>query len=153
MNQVGSSQNIIKYFASIIKYYAITSTQRTKNRRLRPGALSAAERSYPTSEVRGGSQDELPCEGGQWQREETPRVRGLGQQSRGATQRLRPGEAAERSYAASEVRGGWENPPRSRGQEQRPRGATLHWRPGVASKARGCRREGGATRGAVAAWA
>ena len=57
MNQVGSSQNIIKYFASIIKYYAITSTQRTKNRRLRPGALSAAERSYPTSEVRGGGRE------------------------------------------------------------------------------------------------
>ena len=52
--------------------------------------LSAAERSYPTSEVRGRSREDSMPEG---------------QQPRGATPRLRSGAAAERSYPTSEVRG------------------------------------------------
>ena len=47
------------------------------------GALNAAERSYPTSEVRGGGWEELP------------HVRGQEQQPRGATLRLRSRVAAE----------------------------------------------------------
>ena len=52
-----------------------------------------AERSYPSSEVRGGGREELP------------RVRGQGRRLRGATPRPRPG-------AAPEARGG--------GQEEQP---------------------------------
>ena len=57
----------------------------------RAGALSAAERSYPTSKVRGSS---LECQAVTAQ--ELPR---------GATLCPRSGEAG-RSYPASEVRGG-----------------------------------------------
>ena len=83
------------------------------------GALSAAERSYPTSEVRGRSQEDPMPEGWwprvvtprprsgaaaestrlRWRRnrgKELPRVRGRGWGGRGA---------AERRYPASEVRG------------------------------------------------
>ena len=52
-----------------------------------------AERSYPTSEVRGGGREELP------------HVRGQGGWPRGATPRARSGGEAKRSYPASEVRG------------------------------------------------
>ena len=73
------------------------------------GALSGAERSFPTSEVRGGSR-----EGGQ---EELPHVRGQGQQLRvpgyngaGTAEKSYPsprsGAAAGRSYPTYEVRGG-----------------------------------------------
>ena len=80
-----------------------------------PGALSAAERSYPTSEVRGRSQeDPMPKGSGQ---EELPHVRGQGQWRRvpgcngsGMAEWSYPmsevGGAAGRSYPASEVRGG-----------------------------------------------
>ena len=53
---------------------------------------AAAKRSYPTSVVRGSGRE---CQTATAQ--ELPR---------GATPRLRPGGAAERSYPASEVRGG-----------------------------------------------
>ena len=77
------------------------------------GALSAggcdesmAERSYPTSEVRGSSRE---CQAATVQ--ERPRR---------ATPHPRSGGAAERSYPASEVRGGGrEELPRVRGQGQR----------------------------------
>ena len=80
-----------------------------------PGALSAAERSYPTSEVRGRSQeDPMPKGSGQ---EELPHVRGQGQWLRvpdcdgtGMAERRYPasevGGCDERSYPTSEVRGG-----------------------------------------------
>ena len=66
------------------------------------GALSAAERSYPTSEIRVRSREDPMLEG-QWPRRVT-HVRGQGQRPRV------PGcdgaGTAERSYPASEVRGG-----------------------------------------------
>ena len=102
------------------------------------GALSAAERSYPTSEVRDSS---LECQAATVQelqrratqhptsgvaagrrhprvqgrgrgQEELPRVRGQWRPG-GATLRPRSGAAAERSYPASEIRGGQEKPPRA----------------------------------------
>ena len=61
-----------------------------------PGCVGTgvAERSYPTSEVRGGSQEELP------------HARGQGQRPRQATPCPRSGATAETSYPMSEVRGG-----------------------------------------------
>ena len=68
----------------------------TKRRRLRAGALSVAERSYPTSEVSGG-QEETHC------------LRG----------------AARRSHLEPEARGGdLEEPPRAKGQGRQLGGAT-----------------------------
>ena len=111
-------------------------------------AFSAAERSYPTSEVRSRSQeDPIPkgrqprgvtqcprsgaaAESARLQRcrnggEVLPHVRGQGRQPRGATLCLRLGAAAERSYPTSEARGGgWEELPHTRGQGRRPGGAT-----------------------------
>ena len=85
-------------------------------------ALSTAERSYPTSDVRGRSRED-PMPEGQW--------------PRGVTRRWRPGAAAERRYPlpeargigrshpASQVRGGGqEEQPHTRGQGQRPGRAT-----------------------------
>ena len=103
----------------------------TKRRRLRAGSLSMAERSYPTSEVRGSG---LECQAAMVQ-----------ERPRGATQRPRP-VAARRRHPKSEIRGGdLEEPPGARGQ-----GRQL----GVATHTRGQgRRPGGATRGVVAAQA
>ena len=72
------------------------------------GALSEAERSYPTSKVRGRSR-RTPCPRGGGQ-EELPHIRGQGQRPRV------PGcdgaGTAERSYPASEARSGdLEEPP------------------------------------------
>ena len=61
------------------------------------GTLSAAERSYPTSEVKGRSRE---CQAVMVQ-----------ERLRGATPHPRPEMAAERSYPASEVRGGREEQP------------------------------------------
>ena len=102
------------------------------------GMLSAAERSYPTSEVRGRSREDPMTEG---------------RRPRGATPRPRSGGAAERRYQASEVRGrdersyptfkvrggGLEEIPDPRGQGRWPGGPT----PG-----RGCTGTGG-PRGAI----
>nr|CAI9689613.1 unnamed protein product [Rangifer tarandus platyrhynchus] len=55
-------------------------------------AEGAAERSYPTSEVRGGDQEELPHAPGQ------------GQGLRGAIPRLKSGASAERSNPTSKER-------------------------------------------------
>ena len=91
----------------------------------------AAERSYPTSEVRSGGQKELP------------HVQGQGWWPEGATPRLRSGAAAERSYPMSEVRGGSrEELPHVRGQGPWPGGVTPPPRSG------GCRGAGG-PRGAI----
>ena len=62
-------------------------------------ALSAAERSYPTSEVRGSSQECQAVTGQEWARGATPRPRS-------------EVAAAETSYPTSEARG--------RGQEEQP---------------------------------
>ena len=67
-------------------------------RRRQAGALSVAE-SYPTSEVRDSGPE---CQAAVVQ-----------ERPGGATQRPRSGVAAERSYPASEVSGGWEETPRA----------------------------------------
>ena len=98
------------------------------------GALSAAERSYPTSEVRGRSQED-PVPEGRRPRGAT-HVRGQGQWPRvpdcdgaGMAERSYPtsedGGAAKRSYPASEVRGSEErsypaSEVRGGGQEEIP---------------------------------
>ena len=100
----------------------------TKRGQLQPGALSAAERSYPTSEVRGSGRE---CQAAMAQ--ERPRgatqVRGQWRPG-GDTPRLRSGVAAEKSYPVSEARGG--------GREELPRvqgrGA---WESHLAPEARG----------------
>ena len=71
------------------------------------GTLSMAERSYPSSEVRGRSQED-PMPKGKW--------------PRGATLRPRPGVAARRTYSMPEARDG--------GQEEQP-----HLQGAVASQA------------------
>ena len=81
-------------------------SQHTKHGWLRAGALSEAERNYPMSEVRGSGQE---CQAAMAQ-----------EQLRGAIQ-FEVGEAAGRSYSASEVSGSREETPRVRGQGQRPR--------------------------------
>ena len=63
-----------------------------KRRRLQAGSLSAGERSYPTSEVRGSS---LECQAATVQ-----------ERLRGATPSLRLGAMAKTSYLVSEARGG-----------------------------------------------
>ena len=110
--------------------------------------------SYPTSEVRGGCQEKLPCVRGQgWRPRGATEVRGQGPWLGGATPRPRSGAAAERRYPASEVWGrgqdelprvrGWDGSqdelPRVRGQG-RPGGAT----PRPHARGQG-RRPGGAT--------
>ena len=108
-------------------------------------ALSAAERSYPTSEVRGRIWEDPMPEGRRPRgvtphptsgaaaesarhrndQEELPYVRGQGQQPRGATQRPRLGAVARRTYPTSEARGGSrEDLPhaeaRGRGRQEQP---------------------------------
>ena len=91
-------------------------------------AQSAAERKYPTSEIRGRNREDpmpearrprgvTPCQRSgavaesarlrryRNGREELPHIRGQGQRRGGATPRPRSGVAAERSYPVSEVRG------------------------------------------------
>ena len=73
-------------------------------------AASTAERSYPTSEVRGSS---LDCQAVMAQ-----------ERPRGATLQPRSGLVAERSYPASKVSGSREEPPmpeaRASSQEEQP---------------------------------
>ena len=81
------------------------------------GALSAAERSYPTSEVRGRSWED-PMPEGQWPRGVTPRPRS------GQWMRVPGCDSAgmgERSYPVSEARGN--------GREVQPcvQGAVAAW--------------------------
>ena len=66
------------------------------------GAQNAAERSYPTSEVRGRS-GRTPCRKGGGQ-EELPHIRGQGQRPR--VPGCDSAGTAKRSYPASGVRGG-----------------------------------------------
>ena len=81
-------------------------------------STGVVERSYPTSEVRGGGQekhptskvrhggrDELPYVRGQGQQPaKLPHARGQGWRPRGATTRRRSGEPAERSNPMSKER-------------------------------------------------
>ena len=105
------------------------------------GALSAAERSYLTSKVRGRSWEDPMPEGDS--QEELPHVRGQGHRPR------EPGcdgaGPAKRSYPASEARDdGREELYCNQGQGQQARGATPRLRPGVVTEARGGN-PGGAT--------
>ena len=61
------------------------------------GALSAAERSYPTSKVRGSGL-EFQAVMAQKQRRRTTQVRGQGRRPGGATPRQRSGAVTERRY-------------------------------------------------------
>ena len=61
------------------------------------GALSVAERSYPTSEVRGRSPEFQAVTAQEWRRGAT-QVRGQGWRPRGDTPLMRSGAAAGRSY-------------------------------------------------------
>ena len=84
------------------------------------GELSAAERSYPTSEVRGRSRED-PMPERRRPRGVTPRPRsGWGE---GAAERSYPASevrgGVERSYPASEVRGGGEELPNAPKPEAR----------------------------------
>ena len=89
----------------------------TKRRPWRAGSLSAAERSYPTSEVRGSG---LECQAAMAQ-----------EQPKGATLHPSSGVAAGRRHPASEVRGSsWEEVPHVQGQ-WRLGGATSHPMSGV----------------------
>ena len=81
------------------------------------GALSAGERSYPISEVRGSG---LECQAAMAQ-----------ERPRGATLCPRSGAAAGRSHLAPEAKGGsWEETPCARGQgsgrEEHPEEWWLH---------------------------
>ena len=82
-----------------------------RRRRLRAGALSAAERSYPISEVRGRGLECQAATAQEWPRGATLRLR-----SEAAGRSLlapRPGAVTLRSHPEPEARGGsWEEPPR-----------------------------------------
>ena len=93
---------------------------------------STAERSHPTSEVRGRSRED-PVPEGRW--------------PRGVTPCPRSGAEAE-STRLRRGRNGREELPRVRGQGGWPRGDTQHPRPGVATRGVTPRlRSGAATRG------
>ena len=95
------------------------------------GTLSAAERSYPTSEVRGRSWED-PMPEGRRPTGVTPHPR-----SRAAAEsaRLRWRRNGREELPKSEVRGsGWEELPHVRGQGQRPRGVTPRLRSGAAAE-------------------
>ena len=77
------------------------------------GTLSAAERSYPTSEVRGRSRED-PMPNGRWPRGSTPQPRSgaAARRSYPMPPRPGPGAVAERSNPMPEARGGgWEDQP------------------------------------------
>ena len=76
---------------------------------------AVAKRSYPTSEVRGSARECQDVTAQEWLRGAT-QVQGQGQRLGGVSPRSRSGEAAKRSYPASEVRGrGWEDQPHIEG--------------------------------------
>ena len=94
------------------------------------GALSAAKRSYPTSEVRGRSRED-PMPKGQWPRGVTPLPRSG---AAAKSSRLPQGRNSGEELPKSEVRGGGrEELPHVRGQRGRPRGATRRLRSGAAA--------------------
>ena len=96
------------------------------------GALSAAERSYPTSKVRGSGRRSYPASEASRGREETPRVRGQGRPGE-ATSGPRPGPVTLRSHPEPKAKGGtWEEPPMAKAracdQEEHPEERWLHRR-------------------------
>ena len=116
-------------------------------------ALSVAERKYPTSEVRGRSQEDPMPEG--WRPRGVtlhPRSGAVAQNAR--LQRCRNGQE---ELPKSKVRGsGREEIPRERGQGWRPGGATLCPRPRAAARRTNttpnARSSGREDQGAVDAW-
>ena len=101
-----------------LRCQAATVQERPRGATLRPRSVAVAGRSYPTSEVRGGGQEETSCIQGQWR-------------PGGDTSHPRSG-AARRSHLEPEARGGDpEEPPQARGQGQRSgeamRGAVAAW--------------------------
>ena len=101
--------------------------------------LGAAERSYPTSEVRGRSRED-PMPDGRWPRGITPRPRSGAAAESARLQRRKNGRE---ELPKSEVRGGGrEELPQVRGQGWRPGEPTPHPRSG------GCTGAGG-PRGAI----
>ena len=95
----------------------------------RPRSGAVAERSYPTSEVRGGGLEELP------------HARGQGRRPGGAMPRPRSGAVAGRSYPMPEARGsGLEELPHARGQGRWLGGATPGPRSGAAAESARLRR-------------
>ena len=94
------------------------------------GALRAAERSYPTFEVRGRSWED-PRPGGQRPRRVTPRPRSGSAAESAKLQRRRNGRE---ELPKCEVRGGGqEELPRVQGQGRQPGGASPHPRTRVAA--------------------
>ena len=94
-----------------------------------PGALSAAERMYPTLEVRGTSREDPMPEGRQPRGVTQRRPRVPGCDSVGTAEKSYPsprsGEASERRYPVNEVSGGSrEELPYARGQGRQPGGPT-----------------------------
>ena len=88
---------------------------------------SMAKRSYPTSEVRGGSREELP------------HVRGQGQWPRGATPRPRSGVAAEKSNPMSMSSGSMgSGGPRGATPRSRSGGVEVRRYPLFKVRSRGC---------------
>ena len=122
------------------------------------GTLSAAERSCPTSGVRGRSREDPMPEGRRPRgvtprlrsgavaesarlrrhrnsQEELPCIQGQGRRLGGATLGLMSGAVTGRSHSMSEVRGsGQEEPPRVQGQGRQPGGATPGTRPGAVAR-------------------
>ena len=85
------SQLNIKYFLTTDRAepHRLQRTAQPRGATPRPKSGAAAERSYPTPEVRGGDQEELP------------HARAQGRWPRGATPHPRSGSAAERSNPTS----------------------------------------------------
>ena len=89
---------------------AATAQERPKGATPHPRSGAAARRSYLTSKVRGGGQEELPCVRGQgwWPGGATPRPRTDGCMGaggpRGAITRSRSGGAVVRRYPSSKIR-------------------------------------------------
>ena len=85
-----------------------------------PRSGAAAGKSYPMSEVKGGSQEELSHIQGQGSGRECQAAT-TQEQTRGATLLLRPGAVATRSNPTPEARGG--------GREEQPhdQGAVAAW--------------------------
>ena len=101
------------------------------------GALSAAERSYPTSEVRSRSWEDPMPEG--WWPSRVTNIRGQGS-DREELPHVEVSAVARRSYLGPEARdSSWEEPPRARGQGLRLGGATPFLRSGGCAGAEGPR--------------
>ena len=124
----GSAKECTNYYVIVLILHARNVAEAATS------TLSAADRSYPTSEVRAeAGRTPCPKNGGQ---EELPHVQGQGQWPRvpgcnnaGTAKksypRPRPGVAARRSYPTPDARGySLEDQPHAGSQGQRPGGPT-----------------------------